>query len=82
MGQIIKTISVSKAEDEFISDNNISPSRIIQNKVQEMIEFSKNGANFTRQLEQKIVRLQEIIKGYSDYLEDKGLIDEFLEKDK
>lgn len=82
MGQIIKTISVSKEEDDFISDNNISPTRLLRNKVQEMIEFSQRGGNYNKQLEQKISRLQEIIKGYSNFLENKGLIDEFLEKDK
>ncbi len=41
MTQIIKTISLSPEEDKFITENKVSPTRLIRNKLQEMMEFEK-----------------------------------------
>lgn len=76
MAQIIKSISISKEEDDFLTENQISPSRIIQNKVQEMISF-RLGRDNSPELLAKIQRLLETIEGYSKYLKEKGLLEEY-----
>lgn len=79
MTQIIKTISLSKEEDNFLTDFKISPTRLIRNKLQEMMDFEKNGAQ-NKELLAKIGRMRDTIQGYADFLNKKGLIDEFLQK--
>lgn len=78
MAQIIKTISVSKEEDVFMTENKVSPTRIIRNKLQEMMEFAKNGEQ-NAELLRKLNNWKETTEKYRDFLEKKGLIDEFLE---
>jgi len=80
MAQKIISVSVSKEEEQFIFDNNISPTRLLRNRIQEMMEFQKNGLN-NKEAYAKIERMQEIITGYTSFLEKRGLIDEFLEKE-
>jgi len=78
MGQIIKTISVSKAEDEFLINNNISPTRLIRNKVQEMMEFKGSSAE-VKDLQNRIQRIMQNLQKHADFIAKKGLTDEFLE---
>jgi len=81
MSQVIKTISLSPAEDKFITDNKISPTRLIRNKLQEMIEFERNGAQ-NKELIAKVGRMKDTIQAYADFLNKKELIDEFLEEER
>lgn len=80
MAQIIKSISISREEDEFLTKNNISPSKLIQNKVREMINFQLEKAQ-SPELLKKIQRLAETIQKQADFINEKGLLDEFIEID-
>lgn len=78
MVQIIKTISLSKQENDFILERNISPTRIIRNFIQERMDTHPQGSAKIKELNQKVERLAEIIKEYVDFIEKRGLIDEFI----
>lgn len=78
MGQIIKTISVSKEEDQFLIDNNISPTRLIRNKIQEMMKFQYENKD-NKPLYEKIDRMRKMIDSYAKFLENRGLSDEFMQ---
>lgn len=79
MAQIIKTVSVSKEEDDFLVANNISPTRLLRNKVQEMIEFQKGQGSLDELhlLKAKIPQLVETITRYAQFLDKKGILEEF-----
>lgn len=81
MAQKIISVSISKLEDEFMAENNISPTRLIRNKVQEMIEFQRNrgSPDLIKELNNKIENWKEIAEKQRDFITEKGLIDEFVQ---
>ena len=76
MAQIIKSISISREEDEFLTKNNISPSKLIQNKVREMINFQLEKKQ-SPELLAKIQRLVETIKKQTAFMDKKKILEEF-----
>lgn len=80
MAQIIKTVSVSKQEDEFMIANNISPTRLLRNKVQEMITFSQTDSKVIFELEKKIKNLVEMCEDYRRFINRKKLTEEYLKE--
>lgn len=79
MAQNITTISLSKEELVFLTENQLSATRIVRNYVQELILRQKFGTPNPELLE-KIERMHKIINDYVKYITDKGLIDDFLQK--
>lgn len=80
MAQKIKTVSVSKEEEEFLDQNNISPTRLLRNKIQEMMDFQNNSAR-ERELLTKINNLVKSIQKHVAFLDSRGILDEFLEQE-
>lgn len=81
MAQIIKTVSVSKEEEEFLTDNNISPTALLRNRVREMMEEQKPNFEIIKNLNRRITALQDLIKKYVNFLEVEGLNDKFIQQE-
>ena len=79
--QNITTISLSNAELDFIARFDLSPTRIVRNFIQELILREKFGSP-NEELLAKIERMHQIISGYVDFIDERGLIDDFLKQNK
>lgn len=74
MTSIIKTVSLTPEEVDFLEINNISPTALLKSKIDEIKTFR------AKPLLDKIDRLLEQMHKYTEFLEKKGLIDEFLKE--
>lgn len=80
MGSEVTTISLNREEMNFLRDNNISPSRLIKNKVREMMDL-KLTKNNNPELLSKIKRLVETIQKQTTFLDSKKLLEEYSQLD-
>ena len=78
MANIITTISYSSEIEQFIRENNLKPSKIVQEKVMEMIESAKVSNKMIQELNRKIAFLQQTIEKQRNFIEAKGLMDDFI----
>ena len=74
MASTITTISLTTDEKEFLETNNLSPTALIKGKIAEIQEFR------AKPLLDRIERLLAQMEKYRVYLEEKGLIDDFLKR--
>jgi len=75
----ITTISVKPEDSEFLEQYNLKASELLRGKIAEIRGYLQ-GINKEVQEEQqrKIKNLMDNLQRYRDFLESKGLIDEFL----
>jgi len=76
--QVIKSVSISQQQAQFIEEMEISASDLLQRSINDIIESSKVSAKQVQELNRKIVILQETIGKQRDFIEAKGLMDAFL----
>ena len=62
----------------FISEKEISPSYVFQQGIQQIMDASKISEEFVKELNRKIERLSSTIDKQRDFIEAKGLINEFI----
>lgn len=72
MGSTITTISLTTEEKNFLDENNLSPTALIKGKIAEIKEFR------AKPLLDRIERLLTQMSKYSEFLDKKGLLDEFI----
>jgi len=66
MAKIIKSVSISEVQDEFLDRFNISPSEIIQDRINELINIS----NKTKiEIENLTTKLRQMNMGWFDVVE-------------
>jgi len=75
-----KMLSVTIPEEQavFISENEISPSKILQAKIEEIRETSKISQGFITELQRKISFLSATIEKQRVFIEENDLMDKFL----
>lgn len=80
MGRII-SISLDDRTWELIRLHKLSPSKIFRKAIDDFEQFSASEMVQDRKsLNDKIMRLQDVINKQRDFIESKGVIHEFLEK--
>jgi hypothetical protein len=72
------TCSITKEQSGAIEELNLSPSALLQNAIDEKIENYKVSKEQIKQYERKIVSLHETLDKQRDFIEAKGLMQEFL----
>lgn len=73
MSSIIKTVSLTPEENKFLEVNNLSPTKLLKFKIDEI-------RHNTRILESdKITRLTNLITKYSEFINKLGLSEQFYE---
>lgn len=81
MARKLKTISVTPEQEQFIEENNLSPSLLIQAKVQEMMELSQvTGEQLKEEIRKREI-WQETARKLRAFVERKGLMNEFLKEE-
>jgi hypothetical protein len=78
MGNTITTISYSTEVEQYIRENGLKPSKIVQDFVKTAIESEKVSVKAMQDVNRRILALQETINKQRNYIESKGLMDEFL----
>jgi phage host-nuclease inhibitor protein Gam len=78
MSTKITSISLSQEDFELIEQYNLSCSALIKEKLASFRDVDTHAALKIKELNAKIIRLQEIIQKYCDFLESKGLTGEYL----
>jgi hypothetical protein len=78
MGNTITTISYSTEVEQYIRENGIKPSKIVQDFVKNAMESEKVSVKAIQDREKKIMFLNETINRQRDFIESQGLMDKFL----
>jgi hypothetical protein len=76
----ILSVSLSNDQITFIDEMGLSPSKLLQSKIEETIENYKVTAEELKKQQHKINFLMETINKQRDFIEAKGLMNEFCEK--
>lgn len=79
MSNII-SVSLGKNHLEFLRDSGISPSALLQNSINQLIESDKVSTQVVKDLKANILRLREMIFKQGDFIDRKGLMDEFMKQ--
>lgn len=72
MTSTITTISLTSEEKMFLEENNLSPTALIKGKIADIKEFR------AKPLLDKIERFANMCDRYREFIEKKGLLEEFL----
>lgn len=80
MASKITTVSLNSDDIEIIEKYNLSPTALIKERIAEFREAFINSMKHEQELQQKITRILETMGKYRDFLERKGLLDEFLKE--
>jgi len=75
----ILSVSVSKEQLDFLDEVKLSPSKILQKGIDELIESSKVNVKQVLELNRRIGFLQATIAKQRDFIEGKGLMAEFIQ---
>lgn len=78
--QNIRSITLSDAENAFVDENKISPTAVIRTKVQELMEFRNIKPEYVQELQKKLDNWVKLANEQRDWIEKKGLLDEFLKE--
>lgn len=78
--QIIKSFSLSDEENAFVEENKLSPTAIIRTKVQELMEFRRVSPEYVQELQRKLNNWIKIGNDQREFIERKGILDEFLKE--
>ena len=78
MSNII-SVSISSEQQMFLDETKTSPSRLLQSKIDELIESHKVSRTLVMEKERKIAFLQQTIDKQRNFIEAKGLMPEFFE---
>jgi len=80
MSSITKTISLTKEQDDFINEQNISPSGIFQDKINEIMQMSKvTGAQLREEVRKRDI-FQKLCEQARIFIEKKGLLNDWLKE--
>lgn len=75
----ITTISLRPELMAYATEKKIKLSHIVQEKLNEMMENDKASAEMVKNMQHKISFLQETINKQRNFIEAKGLMDDFCE---
>jgi len=73
----IISVSITKEQVEFLALHNFSPSELLQDKIIEQKKIFENFQTSKNQFLMNIRALQNEIEKHSEFLDNKGLWDEF-----
>lgn len=76
----IISISLTAQEKEWLDDMEISPTALMKQKITEMMTSSIAQRKRIKELEEKIENFVKRIDGLYSFLEEKGLTDEYLNR--
>jgi len=76
----ILSVSISTEQQMFLNEMGLSPSALLQKAIDECIESYKVTAEELKKQQHKINFLMETINKQRDFIEAKGLMNEFCEK--
>jgi len=79
MSNII-SVSITSEQASFIEEMDLSPSKLLQARIDEIQESNKVNVKQIQDRERKIAFLMETINKQRDFIEAKGLMNEFCEK--
>ena len=79
MANII-SVSITSEQAEFLQEMDLSPSKLLQSRIDEILESNKVNVRQIQEKERKISFLMETINKQRDFIEAKGLMNEFCEK--
>lgn len=79
MANII-SVSITSEQAEFLQEMDLSPSKLLQSRIDEILESNKVNVRQIQEKERKIAFLMETINKQRDFIEAKGLMNEFCEK--
>lgn len=77
-GAKIISISLTGQEKEWLDDMELSPTALMKQKISEMMTSSLVQRKRVKELEDTIERLTKRIESLSNYINKKGLYDEYL----
>jgi phage-related protein len=84
MAKII-TVSINEKQDEALKTMGLSASKLLQDAIDDKIEQFNLGMDFsqkrTDELQKKLDEWKKIVYRQRDYLENKGLLDDFIKQD-
>jgi len=75
-----KTVSITPEQDQFIEENDLSPSGLLQQKIMELIESSKISASRLKEEVRKMESWKDIAIEAREFIERKGLLDEYMKE--
>jgi hypothetical protein len=74
------TISIPEYQALFLDENpDFSPSKLLQSKLNELMETSKDWTEQIKAANAKTLRVIETLNKQRDFIEAKGLMDEFID---
>jgi len=77
---IIRSISLTKAQDDFLNENDfVSASAIFQEALNKIIEIKKNSDVPIKKLQNMNAFLQQCVQDYTEFIEGKELYKQFQE---
>jgi len=74
----IISVSITPQQKQFIDEMAISPSELLQDCINQQIESNKVSVKLLEELNRKIAVLREVIDKQRDFIESKGLMDDFI----
>lgn len=78
MARKIHSISLSEEQSTFLEEQNISPSNIIQQKIEELMQMSRITGEQFKEANRKAEAWRKIAEEARVFIEKKGLLDEWL----
>lgn len=80
-GKTQMCVSVPITHREFCEQNGLSPSRLLQNAIEEKMKYQSGEIlDSNASLVAKISRISDNMQKYVDFIEKKGLMAEFIEQ--
>jgi hypothetical protein len=74
----ILSVSISEQQKAFIDENQVSPSAVLQEGLNQMIESFKVSAVQLQELRRKIDFLQKTIDKQRNFIESKNLMEDYV----
>jgi hypothetical protein len=76
---IIKSVSINLAESEFIEQHDLSLSKLLQDKIHEIMENFKISEKYVQEQSRKLGVLQKVVDKQRDFIEANGLMEQFAQ---
>lgn len=77
MANII-SVSITQEQETFVQDMKLSPSKMLQGCINELMESQRVNQKVVDELKLRIKNFQEVVNKQRDFIESRGLMDEFF----
>jgi len=75
-----KTVSITPEQDQFIEENNLSPSGLLQQKIMELMESSRISASRLKEEIRKMESWKDLATKAREFIEKEGLLDKYMKE--